>query len=80
LQAYGTNCVAPVFSAVTSAADKQAIVDAHNNLRRRVAKGLETLGNPGPQPGAANMRNIVSTILLKVGVMVDITVFRRREK
>jgi hypothetical protein len=78
LQAYGTNCVAPVYSGVTSAADKQAIVDKHNNLRRRVAKGLETLGNPGPQPSAANMREIVSTILLKVGVMVDITVFRRR--
>jgi hypothetical protein len=45
---------------VTSSSDKQTIVDAHNALRRRVAKGLESKGNPGPQPSAANMRKIVS--------------------
>jgi hypothetical protein len=77
-QDYGASCVAPVFSGVTSAADKQTIVDKHNKLRRRVALGLETLGNPGPQPGAANMREIVSTILLKIGIMTDITM--RSEK
>ncbi|PNF13824.1 hypothetical protein B7P43_G12435, partial [Cryptotermes secundus] len=39
-------------------ADKQTIVDAHNNLRRKLAKGQETRGNPGPQPPAANMKKM----------------------
>jgi hypothetical protein len=73
-QAYGANCLAPVYSGVTSAADKQAVVDAHNKLRRKVAKGQESRGNPGPQPSAANMLKIVSIILIKVGVIVDTTV------
>jgi hypothetical protein len=42
---------------------QQQIVDVHNKLRRRVAQGYETLGAPGPQPSAANMREIVSNIL-----------------
>ena len=41
-----------------SAADKLAIVTKHNDLRRKVAKGLETQGKPGPQPSAANMREM----------------------
>ena len=41
-----------------SAADQQVIVDKHNELRRKVARGLETLGNPGPQPSASNMREM----------------------
>ena len=44
--------------------EKQYILDLHNNLRRRVAKGLETNGDPGPQPSAANMRKLVSEISL----------------
>jgi len=43
---------------ITKDADKQAIVDAHNALRRKVAKGLETEGAPGPQPSAANMMEL----------------------
>jgi hypothetical protein len=46
--------------------EKQYILDLHNNIRRRVAKGLETRGNPGPQPPAANMRKLVSEISLAV--------------
>ena len=41
-------------------ADKNVIVTVHNNFRRQVAKGLESRGSPGPQPSAANMREIVS--------------------
>ena len=41
-------------------ADKNVIVAVHNNFRRQVAKGLELRGSPGPQPAAANMREIVS--------------------
>lgn len=43
---------------ITKDEDKQAIVDAHNTLRRKVAKGLETEGAPGPQPSAANMMEL----------------------
>jgi hypothetical protein len=46
--------------------EKQYILDAHNNISRRVAKGLETRGNPGPQPPAANMRKLVSVKKLAV--------------
>ncbi|KAF7266142.1 venom allergen 3-like [Rhynchophorus ferrugineus] len=35
-----------------------AIVDAHNTLRNRVAIGWETDGNPGPQPPSSNTRMI----------------------
>ncbi|CAH1179406.1 unnamed protein product [Phaedon cochleariae] len=36
----------------------EAIVDAHNTMRNKVAMGLETRGNPGPQPPASNMRAV----------------------
>ncbi|KDR14384.1 Venom allergen 3 [Zootermopsis nevadensis] len=55
---YGASCVSPVYSGVTSATDKQTIVNAHNALRSNVANGLETRGTPGPQPAAQNMRTI----------------------
>jgi hypothetical protein len=61
-QGPAATCTAPVYSGITSAADKKAIVNRHNELRSGVAKGQETRGNPGPQPAAANMRNIVSRI------------------
>lgn len=62
-QGYGTNCAKPIYSGVTSDDDKQAVVDAHNDLRRHVAQGNEDKGDPGPQPSAANMREIVSISL-----------------
>jgi len=33
----------------------QIILSTHNELRQKVAKGEETRGTPGPQPGATNM-------------------------
>jgi hypothetical protein len=63
MQGYGSKCGQPIHSGVTSSSEKQKIVDAHNNLRRKVAKGQETQGKPGPQPSAANMKKIVSLIL-----------------
>jgi len=42
--------------------ERQTILDVHNDIGRRVAKGLETGGDPGPQPPAANMRKLVSDI------------------
>jgi len=40
---------------ITDLADKDAIVAKHNELRRRVAKGLETKGVNGGQPSATDM-------------------------
>lgn len=52
---YGANCVPPTCDGV-NATYQQQIVNLHNDLRRRVAQGSETLGAPGPQPPAANMQ------------------------
>jgi len=45
---------------ITDPADIKTIVDKHNQLRRRVAKGLEKKGKEGKrgQPGAANMMEV----------------------
>jgi len=55
---YGEYCLSPLCSGV-DAATQQQIVDLHNELRRKVAKGLEKRGNPGPQPPASNMREFI---------------------
>ncbi len=39
--------------------DIKVIVDKHNELRRKVAKGLEIRGVNGPQPKAADMYELV---------------------
>merc|ERR1719510_724895 len=46
---------------VCDQADKDAIVQKHNDLRARVANGDETLGKPEGtgQPKASNMRQLV---------------------
>ncbi|KAL7299649.1 hypothetical protein TKK_0007410 [Trichogramma kaykai] len=36
--------------------EKKAIVDLHNELRMKVARGEELRGAPGPQPAATNMQ------------------------
>ena len=38
---------------------KDTIVSKHNELRSKVANGLEVLGVDGTQPKAANMRELV---------------------
>ncbi|XP_069678007.1 venom allergen 5-like [Periplaneta americana] len=56
---FGDKCGSDVrYSGVTSDEDKQAILDAHNKVRSRVALGQETRGNPGPQPPAADMHKL----------------------
>jgi len=52
-------CSAQTIYRELSADAKQAILDKHNELRRKVAKGEETDGAPGPQPAASNMRKLV---------------------
>ena len=39
--------------------DIKVVVDKHNELRRKVAKGLETRGVNGAQPKAADMYELV---------------------
>nr|P35787.1 RecName: Full=Venom allergen 5; AltName: Full=Allergen Ves vi V; AltName: Full=Antigen 5; Short=Ag5; AltName: Full=Cysteine-rich venom protein; Short=CRVP; AltName: Allergen=Ves vi 5 [Vespula vidua] len=61
---YGTstkpNCGKMVVKAYgLTEAEKQEILKVHNDFRQKVAKGLETRGNPGPQPPAKNMNNLV---------------------
>lgn len=65
-QDFSVLCSWPVYAGFICDTEKQYILDLHNNLRKRVAKGLETTGNPGPQPPAANMRKLVSKISLAV--------------
>jgi len=57
----GISCGAPargVISNGISDEDKNIIVDLHNQLRSRVALGLEQRGRPGPQKSAANMMQL----------------------
>ena len=49
-----------IFRELSSGA-KEAILEKHNELRRRVAKGEETGGINSPQPGATNMKKLVRT-------------------
>lgn len=57
---WGAACLPayPTKSNVTTA-EIPIILKAHNDYRRRVAKGLETRGLPGPQPAASNMRELI---------------------
>jgi len=59
-------CGSPLYAGLMCNTDKQTILDVHNQLRRRVAKGLEATGNPGPKPPAANMRKLISETSLTV--------------
>ena len=52
-------CTAKTVERDLTEAAKQALVDKHNELRRKVAKGEETRGHPGPQPPASNMNQLV---------------------
>lgn len=39
--------------------DRKHVLKLHNELRAKVARGEETRGSPGPQPPAANMKEMV---------------------
>jgi len=54
-----TSCAAMTIYRGVTEAGMAAILDRHNDLRRRVAKGEETGGINPPQPQAANMRKLV---------------------
>ncbi|KZS11284.1 putative Venom allergen [Daphnia magna] len=57
---WGRACQPPYPKASSVGADEiKIILKAHNDYRRQVAQGLETRGNPGPQPSASNMRQLI---------------------
>ena len=67
---YGAKCLQPRCDGV-KAKYQQHKVSLHNDLSRRVAQGNETLGAPGPQPYAGNVREFVSKILLALYQLDD---------
>ena len=40
--------------------EKMLVMDLHNQKRMHIANGLEERGDPGPQPPAANMMELVN--------------------
>ncbi|XP_057380131.1 mucin-2-like [Daphnia carinata] len=57
---WGTACQ-PAYPTASSVNVNEitTILQVHNDYRRKVAQGLETRGNPGPQPSASNMRQLI---------------------
>ncbi|KAI4493529.1 hypothetical protein M0804_001705 [Polistes exclamans] len=54
------NCAGKVIKSVgPTEEEKKLIVSEHNRFRQKVAQGLETRGNPGPQPAASDMNDLV---------------------
>ena len=43
--------------------EKRQAMDLHNGLRAKLARGEEIRGQPGPQPRAANMMQMVGDFL-----------------
>ena len=58
-QGPSSDCKAKTIFRELSSEAKQAMLDRHNELRRKVAKGQETGGINAPQPKASNMRKLV---------------------
>ena len=56
MQGPSATCAAKTHERELTASAKVAIVDRHNEVRRKVAKGEESNGN---QPAASNMRMLV---------------------
>nr|XP_053638661.1 venom allergen 5-like [Cherax quadricarinatus]XP_053638662.1 venom allergen 5-like [Cherax quadricarinatus]XP_053638663.1 venom allergen 5-like [Cherax quadricarinatus]XP_053638664.1 venom allergen 5-like [Cherax quadricarinatus]XP_053638665.1 venom allergen 5-like [Cherax quadricarinatus]XP_053638667.1 venom allergen 5-like [Cherax quadricarinatus] len=48
-----------IYNSEVTEKEKEQILNLHNTLRAQVATGQEKRGAPGPQPPAANMREIV---------------------
>jgi len=58
-QGPSASCSSKTIFRTLSTEAKTVILDKHNELRRKVAKGEETGGINAPQPGAANMKKMV---------------------
>ena len=51
----------------------ETILDTHNQLRARRARGEEARGSPGPQPPAADMRKMVPRKMIVMMMMMTMT-------
>ena len=60
LQGVGPKCKTPHERGIPRS-DRDLIMNMHNSVRSLVATGNERRGRPGPQPTAANMKQMVST-------------------
>lgn len=47
-------------------AEKRNILNYHNKFRQKVADGRETRGDPGPQPSAVDMSDLVREYFLNI--------------
>ena len=59
MQGVGATCGGGVYSRDVTEEEMKTILDIHNKYRARIAQGQERQGAPGPQPGAANMQELV---------------------
>jgi len=55
---FGPKCGNKVYNSAVSNAEINDILELHNSLRAKLARGEERRGQPGPQPPAANMRKL----------------------
>ena len=63
-QGLGKKCGGQSLKRGVSAKEQEIILDVHNVYRSQIAMGQERRGRPGPQPPAANMRQMVRSISL----------------
>ena len=57
---YGPNCNGTPLKRGVTEEEKEVILDIHNKWRSTIAQGKERRGSPGPQPGASDMKIMVS--------------------
>ena len=58
MQGIGASCNGGLLARGLTESERAAALDLHNKLRSRVALGQEARGAPGPQPPAADMRQL----------------------
>ena len=52
-------------------AERFLVVKLHNERRSYLARGLETRGDPGPQPAAANMMQLVRRVFVALNSAIE---------
>ena len=59
VQGLGKKCGGQSLKRGVSTKEQEIILNIHNVFRSQIAMGQEGRGRPGPQPSAANMRQMV---------------------
>ena len=60
MQGLGPACGGKSLRRGVTPEEQRIILDVHNKFRAKIARGEERRGRPGPQPGATNMKEMVS--------------------